>query len=202
MNKGDSMKQAILIVLALLTLSFKLFAKEGDHGSTETPHCESTLLWENETYCIQLEWLQAEKRSSKGYEETRDLSPVANPGSPSPLYETLYSKAFISLEKDGGSAQIEGFNAKLYMSMLNGMHHSGPSSFQEETNGYIISQMNFIQMRGCWMIELYIKGVKVGVIDVTNYTNLTDEDNFEAMMFCDICSSTPLDGAPQDHDHD
>ena len=186
------MKKITLIILALLNFNFKVQANEGHNHETEvSKDCETSFLWNNEIYCLQIEWLPAEKRTPKGLEETDHLSPIANPENPSPIYKTLFSKAHITLEKSGEPALIEGFNAKLFMSMLNGMHHSGPSKFEELETGYLLSEMNFTQMKGCWSVELYIDSEKLGTVNVTGYSNLSQTENIELLMFCDVCSSAP-----------
>lgn len=204
------MKHITLIFLLQITLSISSHA-------ADSKDCEVVFEYKHQSYCVNLQWLYAEKRQNSVFFETNTLSPVANPAQASPLYQTLYSKAFISLKKyneipikskASEPLKIQGFHAKLFMTMLNGMHHSGPSNFQETPNGYLIDRLNLTRMKGCWMIEFFIDDLKVGALDITIYSNLSDNDNYEALMFCDICSentekieNTDNDDSPSSHPH-
>jgi hypothetical protein len=124
--------------------------------------CETSIIIENQKYCIDIEWLNAESCEQKSVSENLDckktdfLSPYLVPmGSRLKIYSKVKIKIWKQNDKDKKSLIHAKFNPFPYMIMYPSMHHGGyhQIDIDYDDNSYIISQIRFFEMSGCWQLR-------------------------------------------------
>lgn len=153
-------------------------------------HCPSKISYEGDTYCADLKWQNTERKVRGLFVETDKLSPVLIPmREVTPEWE--YSTALISVwkkaDRDHVPVFLNGLRFFPYMNMVSGHHHSGAYELMLTNEDYVLSQMAFHQMPGCWSVR-WTFNVEDGMSDsavlskVMSYENV--DDNTEIIELC------------------
>lgn len=169
-------------------------------------HCPLELNIKEETYCTDIEWQMAQKKTNGMYVETEELSPsLIKKGTTPPLW--FYSQAQMMLWKKGDPQHtpqtVPGFRVFPYMHMSNGHHHSTAYDFSldSETLWYSISKIAFVEMPGCWSLRWTTDSVdsletSMILMDITSFAN--SEGN--ASVNCKN-NESPTDQGLEHHSH-
>ncbi len=170
-------------------------------------HCPLELSIQGETYCTDLEWQMAQKKTNGTYVETEELSPsLIKKGTIPPLW--LYSQAQMMLWKKGDPQHtpqtVPGFRVFPYMHMSNGHHHSTAYNFSldSETLWYSISKIAFVEMPGCWSLRWTTDSVdslekSQTLLEIASFTN--SEEN--ASITCKNNENQTDGGGHEHHTH-
>ncbi len=184
------MKHKILILIFSLFTSSLVYA-----------HCPYEFSYLDQSYCLDIEWQNAESRVNGIWSEATELSPILNSETVK-SNDRLFSKAKVSIWIDGDHdhkpVEIPNLEIYPYMVMKDGMHHGARSLIEYEVSSgqYHVSQMNFQQMEGCWSLRLKINNADENVLlNLDNFINLTLDQNYNASLMCSLCSPINQDNS-------
>lgn len=191
--------QSILIIFITLILTNQSFA-----------HCPLEFEREEMTYCLSYNWQNAQIKRRGEFIDLEELSPVINKEK-SQAFRRKTSTAFFKVwakgDKDHKSVYFKNLRIFPYMQMIDGAHHDASSAVEymqdylNEGSGYLVSQMALLDMEvgGCWSFRLTFSNenkisTSVKLENIENYTNVSQERNFDLLNICEICSQEPIEG--------
>ncbi|MCB0413003.1 MAG: hypothetical protein KDD50_01635 [Bdellovibrionales bacterium] len=150
-------------------------------------------IYENSTiYCVDLEWMNGEKKLRGQFYEVEQESPYLIPNDEIPQ-KWVYSRARLAVWKKEDSLRTLVILPDLvvfpYMKMMNGHHHGTGYDFKidQDSNTYILGQIAFIEMHGIWSLNWKI-GDQEGqpLIEPLQFFNLSQAEN---QSLSDVCIS-------------
>jgi hypothetical protein len=103
---------------------------------------------------------------------------------------------------------IDEFRIFPYMNMLGGAHHG--ASYQwawDPTAGeYKLYDFSLTQMEGCWSLRWTLDeedqvSTSQKLVDISEYSNNSPEENFEAATLCSRCSEISTSDEPANLEH-
>lgn len=164
-SKSKNLIRFLFILILTSLMSKMVFA-----------HCPYEFQNEDQSYCLDVLWLNADSRQGPQFVESEFLSPYLN-SMQTPSRDRLFSKAEISIWTKGDSShtpvEIEGLEIYPYMVMKDGHHHGTKSVFEYNSifQVYTLSQINFQDMPGCWSLRLKTLSNEEQIILNLNFNN-------------------------------
>jgi hypothetical protein len=160
--------------------------------------CNQELVYGNDTYCVTINWLSTQQKMNGVLQPTQEMSPYLNKQGTRPSQWHL-SNVSLQIWKKGDSqqqpVQIQGLRIFPYMHMLGGMHHGASYQFSwnETLKSYRVFGFSMTQMKGCWSLRWTVEAsddfaTSQKLIDITNYSNNNDVENFDAETLCSLCA--------------
>ncbi len=157
-------------------------------------NCPYSFQVEGDTYCMQIEWLKAEKRQRGMFHLSNQDSPFLNPNSTSSR-DRLFSQAEISIWLSEDPKQtllaIDGFRVFPWMWMMHGHSHGANSQFffQADSNKYLLRELNLQSMPGCWTLRWTIGSNETPeysspIQEIINFSNLNAAQREEQRQMC------------------
>ena len=157
-------------------------------------HCPMEISVGSESYCLDLQWLEADRKVQGNFEPAGQESPQLIRMGEIPQ-RWIYSKAHIQIWNKSDSTheaqQIEGLEIYPYMAMENGHHHGTSFDFlwNEATQSYELSHMGLQAMRGCWSLKWRMAPEQEQsqgkvLMNLVDYKNLSAEENQNFAQFC------------------
>jgi hypothetical protein len=156
-------------------------------------HCPYSIKTKSQNYCLDIQWLNSEIKVKGGWQTSPELSPYLISMGEVPQ-KWHYSKVqfLVWLEGDNNHKpqKIENLNIKPYMKMADGHHHQASSDFywNDENQVYELKRLALQEMQGCWQLDWTLEDEQLPIdnflMNVENYTNLTESENLEMVKFC------------------
>lgn len=186
--------------------------------STAFAHCPIEIEAQGEQYCMNYEWLNTDKKVQGNFVETENESPYLVASNELPP-KWLFSKLEVKTWKKGDSnhipVEIKDFVVFPYMTMEMDHNHSTLFDFSYDSTSYILSQVRFQDMKGCWSLRWSTsdkldvdssKSVFANSQWFTNVTEYTNSSEDKILSIEEMCSkvgngSGSDDGGGHHHDH-
>ncbi len=175
-------------------------------SSNAWAHCPFEFQNKSESYCLEVDWQNAESRPQSKFIETQTPSPVLN-AMTTPSSRRLFSKAHILVWKNGdvdhNAVYLPNLAIYPFMVMPGGHSHGARSNFyfDADLQLYVLAEMAFQAMsEGCWQLRLKSGSQDEQLLmNIESFSNLTADENLNQSLMCSICSSAPQTSPHHNH---
>lgn len=172
-------------------------------------HCPIEIEMEAVSYCLDIQWIEGEKKSQGSFVEAESPSPHLVEAGQIPQ-KWIYSQAQIQTWKKGDTthqpAVIENFRVFPYMHMTNGHHHSTSYEFSYDSQKgvYVLNRMALQEMAGCWSLRSTTQegedpSLSQFLQNIVDYPNLDETKNEKMATYCSEEPNPPADGGHHQH---
>lgn len=150
----------------------------------------------NESYCLNVDWVNGDRKVQGKWSEVSDQSPHLNSSTIRPE-QWIYSKAYVDVwlasDQDQKPIYVEGLEVYPFMMMLGGHSHGAKSNWQYDLKSqrYILSQLNFQEMKnGCWQLRMKMNNeAETAIMNIDRFVNISVEANYDQSVMCSLCEA-------------